>query len=159
MKHNIKDIHTIIIHGSFTKASQNYTAEMLERDHNARGISSPMGYHYYIRRDGTRIKGRELSRRGAHAAPENTNTIGICLEGGMREDFNGNYQDQSNWEDNYTEEQHAECMILIKDIVLELSEAGNNIRNLYLKGHCDVEGVTKKCPAFNVLDKYGWIFA
>lgn len=40
-----------------------------------------IGYHYYIKKDGTIYRGREEKMQGAHAIGENSRSIGICLEG------------------------------------------------------------------------------
>ena len=45
-----------------------------------------IGYHYYIRRDGTIYRGREEKFVGGHAGSKsdhNTHSIGICFEGRM----------------------------------------------------------------------------
>ena len=42
-----------------------------------------IGYHYVIRRDGTVEPGRPLWMVGAHCKGHNTNSIGICYEGGL----------------------------------------------------------------------------
>lgn len=40
-----------------------------------------IGYHFYIRKDGTIYKGREENWRGAHAPAYNDKSLGICVEG------------------------------------------------------------------------------
>lgn len=40
-----------------------------------------IGYHLFIRKDGTVYKGRSLDRIGAHASGANSDSIGICFEG------------------------------------------------------------------------------
>lgn len=40
-----------------------------------------IGYHYFVRKDGTIYKGRNESWRGAHCPTANYNSIGICFEG------------------------------------------------------------------------------
>lgn len=40
-----------------------------------------IGYHYFIRKDGTIYRGRKEGWRGAHCPPANYNSIGICFEG------------------------------------------------------------------------------
>jgi N-acetyl-anhydromuramyl-L-alanine amidase AmpD len=155
---DLTQIKRIIVHGSFSKISGNLSYELLKRIHQEeKGFNAPMGYHCYIQKDGTKHYGRNLDVVGAHAAPWNTNSIGVCLEGGMREDFNGNWQDQSNWVNNYTDESIASCYEFVKEVIVTLYEAGNDVTNLDIIGHCDVPGVSKKCPGFNVEDVFGWI--
>lgn len=40
-----------------------------------------IGYHFYVRKDGSIYKGRPLDTVGAHAYGSNSNSIGICFEG------------------------------------------------------------------------------
>jgi len=55
-------------------------AAMFDRWHKARGFNK-IGYHYFIRHDGTVEKGRGLEEVGAHAEGYNKDSIGICLAG------------------------------------------------------------------------------
>ena len=54
----------------------------IRRWHLARGFAD-VGYHWYIRRDGTLEKGRVETRQGAHCKDGGMNrkSIGICFEG------------------------------------------------------------------------------
>lgn len=40
-----------------------------------------VGYHYFIKRDGTVQDGRKLEQVGAHCKGHNKDSIGICLHG------------------------------------------------------------------------------
>ena len=42
-----------------------------------------IGYHFYVRQDGTVYEGRPISKVGAHCVPQNCNkrSVGICFEG------------------------------------------------------------------------------
>lgn len=40
-----------------------------------------IGYHYFVRKDGTVQKGRDVSKVGAHCRGHNTGTVGICVSG------------------------------------------------------------------------------
>ena len=42
---------------------------------------SGIGYHYFIRKDGSVYRGRPDGAIGAHCQGSNTNTLGICFEG------------------------------------------------------------------------------
>lgn len=89
----------IVIHCSATKENQDVSAETIDKWHADRGFkrSNPtnnlkhIGYQYYIRKDGTVIKGREENEVGAHAKGYNSKSIGICYEGGL--DNNGKPKD------------------------------------------------------------------
>ena len=96
---------------------------------------SDIGYHYFIKRDGTIEKGRSLSRSGAHVRGWNKTSIGICYAGGV--DANGRP------EDNRTAEQSRSLMMLAK--TLEKRFQGAEVL-----GHKDFEGVAKACPSFDV---------
>lgn len=58
------------------------TFEDLIRWHKERGFRT-IGYHYYIRKDGTIYQGRQDTSVGAHcrAGGMNRRSIGICFEG------------------------------------------------------------------------------
>jgi N-acetylmuramoyl-L-alanine amidase len=53
---------------------------MIDGWHKARGWRK-IGYHYFIKKDGTVEKGRELSEIGAHVYGQNSHSVGICLAG------------------------------------------------------------------------------
>jgi N-acetylmuramoyl-L-alanine amidase len=57
-----------------------WSPEDINEYHKERGFIG-IGYHYYIRKDGFIYKGRDEDSTGAHTKGENTNSIGICLEG------------------------------------------------------------------------------
>jgi len=153
MKQDLKNIDTIIVHMSASYADKDYTEEQLAKDHELRGINRPMGYHAYIRKDGRRIKGREMNVVGAHARPENTNSLGVCYEGGIR--AGGNYLDSNDAVDTRTEWQKAELLNTIYDWIKKVQEAGGKIK--VIKGHNQVKGVTKPCPGFDAMKEYEWI--
>ena len=66
----------LIIHCSATRESQDYTPEQLKHDHLQRGFID-VGYHFYIRKDGTITQHRRLNEVGAHCRPFNRCSIGI----------------------------------------------------------------------------------
>ena len=70
-------VRFIVIHCSATRCDRDYTVEQLMRDHKARGFRT-IGYHFYIRRDGTVTRHRGLLEVGAHCRPYNRCSIGIC---------------------------------------------------------------------------------
>ena len=72
----------IVVHCSATRADCALTTEDLETIHRRRGFRG-IGYHYYIRRDGTVVNTRALELVGAHAKGHNAHSIGICYEGGL----------------------------------------------------------------------------
>lgn len=74
----------IVIHCSATKPSQNITAQTIREWHIAKGWSD-IGYHWVIQRDGTIEAGRPVDEIGAHVAGHNTDTVAICMVGGLDE--------------------------------------------------------------------------
>lgn len=68
-----------IFHNSGTTVRQ--SIEIIHNYHkNSRGYAG-IGYHFYIRRDGSIYKGRAEHMQGAHAYGANSDSIGICFEG------------------------------------------------------------------------------
>lgn len=45
-----------------------------------------IGYHFYIRKDGSIYRGRPIEKMGAHAENHNSYTIGICFEGNFEKE-------------------------------------------------------------------------
>ena len=78
----MRSINLIVVHCSATRADHALTTENLESEHRRRGFHG-IGYHYYIRRDGTVVPTRPLGQIGAHAKGHNAHSIGICYEGGL----------------------------------------------------------------------------
>jgi N-acetylmuramoyl-L-alanine amidase len=75
----MRKITRIILHCSASDLPlQN--AAMIDSWHKARGFSK-IGYHYFIKFDGTIETGRNLNEVGAHCEGHNKDSIGICLAG------------------------------------------------------------------------------
>ena len=81
---DLTNIHTIVVHCSATREDQWINAHDIDEMHRARGWAG-IGYHRVIRLDGSIEQGRQFTRRGAHVKGNNTNTIGICMVGGLDE--------------------------------------------------------------------------
>lgn len=83
----MRNIDSIIVHCSATKAGQDFTATDIDRWHRERGFNG-IGYHYVIRLDGRLEKGREIDLPGAHCKGWNERSIGLCYIGDwMRTDI------------------------------------------------------------------------
>ena len=63
-----ESVRYLILHCSATRCDKDYTAEQLLRDPKTRGFRT-VGYHFYIRRDGTITQHRKLLEVGAHCRP------------------------------------------------------------------------------------------
>lgn len=59
----------------------NWTVEQIHEMHKNENGWAGIGYHYYIRLNGTIYKGRPDNAIGAHCQGCNTNTLGISFEG------------------------------------------------------------------------------
>ena len=111
-----------------------YTVEQLLRDHRARGFRT-IGYHFYVRRDGTVSRHRRLLEVGAHCRPFNRCSIGVCYEGGL--DAEGHPAD------TLTGEQFEQLEQLLSRLLKLFPKA-------QLRGHRDMPGsVPKACPCLD----------
>lgn len=84
MMMNADSVRYLVLHCSATRCNKDYRVEQLRRDHRSRGFYD-VGYHFYVRKDGTMTQHRFLLEVGAHARPYNRCSIGICYEGGLDE--------------------------------------------------------------------------
>jgi len=98
-----------------------------------------IGYHYVIRRDGTRELGRPTWAVGAHVEGENWQSLGICLVGGV--------DDAGQPANNFTPEQ----MTTLEHALVVLYQ--QYYGRAKVVGHHDFDGVKKACPSF---DAKGW---
>lgn len=140
VKNRKTPLEYIAIHCAATRSSMDVSVEDITRWHKARGFSS-IGYHFYIKFDGSIHKGRDLDgdglvleETGAHVGGMNTKSLGICLEGG----FEG--------VNNFTDKQWASLKQILLELLVYYPEA-------IIKGHRDFPGVAKSCPSFEVRDK------
>lgn len=139
---SIDDIQYLVIHCSATRCDRDYPVEQLMRDHRARGFRT-IGYHFYIRRDGTMTQHRKLLERGAHCIPYNHCSIGICYEGGL---------DKKGFPANTLTEKQKER---IEDLLVNLHMVFPKAR---IVGHRDLPGTTPKaCPCLDAEEVFGWI--
>ena len=131
-------VRFLVLHCSASRCNQDYSVELLRRDHKARGFYD-IGYHFYIRKDGTMTQHRKLLEVGAHARPYNRCSIGICYEGGL-------------------DEQGKPCNTMTTEQKKRLIDLFRNLKILFPKakivGHRDLPGTTpKECPC---LDAVSW---
>lgn len=105
---------------------------------NERGWSD-VGYHFFIKRDGTVERGRDIERVGAHVKGYNTSSIGICYAGGV--DGSGKP------EDNRTRAQIKSLVTICNYL-----KALKSCEDAEILGHCDFPNVAKACPSFDVKD-------
>ena len=63
----------------------NGTVESIHTQHLKNGWAG-IGYHFYIRKDGTVYEGRPIAYVGSHCKGNNSCSIGVCLEGDFRKE-------------------------------------------------------------------------
>ena len=125
-------IHSIVIHYSATYPDQDITRATVDKWHRDRGFRE-IGYHWFIRRDGTLEEGRAEGTLGAHVRGHNSGTIGICWAGGLERSSGPN---TGVW--NPTDAQEKTLIQLIRDIQKRHPDAKRVI------GHKDL--VPTECP-------------
>lgn len=163
----MRSITKIVIHCSATKEGSRLTFEDCKELHTAPKSEggngwSDIGYHFYIERDGSRYEGRPLSKVGAHVRGHNTDSVGICYEGGL--DENGKAKDTR------TESQKASLLICILEVLNHIRDTQpENISKIKICGHRDFspdlngDGTIqaneriKECPSFSAKEEYQWI--
>ena len=133
----MRTINEIIFHCSATKPSMNIGADWIRELHIKEKGYNDIGYHFVVRRNGAIEDGRPMGIVGAHCLNHNTNTIGVCLVGGI--DINGKP------ENNFTPEQFESAQLLTNSLVDLLPSIKK------LSGHKDY--AQRACPCFEVKDK------
>lgn len=136
----MRNITHIIIHCADTKPSMTKVdVKEIDRWHRMRGFTS-IGYHFVIKRNGNVETGRPLKQVGAHVQGHNSNSIGICLAGGLSE--NGRFA-----ENNFTADQMMSLKELVDGLKVQFPDAT-------VCGHRDMPNVSKECPCFDAKDWY-----
>lgn len=129
----MRKINWLVIHTAATRPGMDVGVKEIRAWHKMRGFDT-IGYHYVIRRDGRVEKGRADSHVGAHVSGHNSDSLGICLVGGVNDNLEP--------ENNYTEAQWKSLEILLRGLAQKYP-------NAYVTGHRDFPGVNKACPCFD----------
>ena len=130
----LSKIDFIVVHCADTKTEMYVTVDDLRKWHVTDNGWSDIGYHYFIKFDGTVHTCRDSKYQGAHCKTVNDKSLAICIEGG----YGGI--------DNFTEiQKHA-----LACLIAELKEKHN--KNAAIVGHSHFDD--KKCPSFNVVEWY-----
>lgn len=79
-KRDLRLIKKIIIHCSDSDLPEHDDVEVIRAWHKQRGFSN-VGYHYYVKKDGTIQEGRPIGCIGAHCTTQNVVSVGVCLGG------------------------------------------------------------------------------
>jgi N-acetylmuramoyl-L-alanine amidase len=131
---NRKSTNWLVIHCSATRAIQDVGVKEVRSWHvNGNGWPD-VGYHYVIRRNGKLETGRPPESIGTHVKGHNTDSVGICLVGGLNND---------TWkpENNFTPQQWDTLRKLLAGLLKKYPKAK-------VLGHRDFAGVAKACPCF-----------
>ena len=130
-----KSTKYLVVHCSATRPSLDVGVKEITQWHKAQGWET-CGYHFVIRRDGRVEKGRAENLVGSHVAGRNSNSIGVCMVGGV------NQADFRKPENNFTKEQFAS----LKTLLTTLSK---KYPGSVVLGHRDFPKVAKACPSFD----------
>lgn len=125
----------IVVHCAATKPTMDIGLREIRQWHRQQGWLD-VGYHFIIRRDGTVEKGRDVDVVGSHVKGYNSESLGICMAGGI--DAKGKP------ENNFTPEQFASLSGLLFTLKEQFPEAST-------VGHHELDP-GKACPSFNVQD-------
>lgn len=137
MGHSVETIDTLYIHCAATPNGQRRPVSEIDRWHKENrwkrsnaAVSTPrfphIGYHAVIDIDGNTVVCRDPSEQGAHAYPDNTNSLGVCLLG----------------TDKFTPQQ----WVALAEYVANAERRWPGIR---VRGHGDLNP-NKTCPGFSV---------
>ena len=129
-------IDYLVLHCSDTRPDQDFTIEKLKACHKARGFGDYPGYHVYVRRDGSVYYCRPVRLRGCHVKGHNSDSIGICYEGGHAPQGS-----LHKYEDNRTQAQKE----ALREVFAVLHDCFPDAR---IVGHNEF-GVPKACPCLS----------
>ena len=135
----MRKINLIVIHCSATHCDRPYTEADLTADHLRRGFSEA-GYHYYVRLNGDIKNLRPVVKPGAHVKGYNTNSIGICYEGGLDK--------EGRPADTRTQAQRFALLDLLTILKHQYPDA-------QILGHYQLSAsIHKACPCFDSRKEY-----
>ncbi len=125
----------IVLHCSATPPDVDVGVTEIRQWHVSKGWSD-IGYHYVIRRNGSRERGRPENQAGSHVKGFNANTLGICLVGGT--------DARQRPQNNFTPAQWESLKRLLTELQARYPQAT-------ILGHRDFPGVAKACPCFDAI--------
>ena len=120
----VRRIDRVFLHCSASDRPEHDNAATIRQWHLARGFSD-IGYHFYVRKDGTVERGRGIEITPAAQEGHNRNTIAICL-GGL---------------EAFTDEQFD----TLRDLCGQIHAV---LPGVTFHGHCEVNP-GKECPVFD----------
>lgn len=144
----MRKVNLLVIHCSATPEGRVVTAADIDRMHRQRGFAK-IGYHRFVRLDGTIERGRQDDVAGAHAQGHNLYSIGICYAGGTDK--------AGKAKDTRTQAQKASLKLLVIEYMRKYP-------GIKVVGHRDLSPDKnkngkierhewmKECPSFSVED-------
>jgi N-acetylmuramoyl-L-alanine amidase len=129
----------LVIHSSATPAKMDVDIKDITEWHVARGFTT-VGYHFVIKRDGTRQTGRPVNDVGAHVVGHNHHSVGICMVGGVADDT----KTPAN---NFTKAQWTTLYLTLVELHIIYPTA-------VIVGHKDL-ALNTECPSFSVSEYVG----
>lgn len=129
-----KETTYIVIHCAATPPSMDIDISTVDRWHRAKGWLG-VGYHFFIKRDGTIQEGRNVMLPGAHVRGYNHCSVGVCMAGGVKE------SDKVTPENNFTDAQ----WLALNEIINKLQQQFPDAK---VVGHNEL--AAKACPSFDV---------
>jgi N-acetyl-anhydromuramyl-L-alanine amidase AmpD len=141
----------VVLHDSHTPPSQSDVQHFLAVGGREKGLLD-IGYHFLILRDGQLIECRPHGVQGTHLrSKHNRDTIGVCLAGGLSEEFHTVdecgicYDEKRLPENNFTVAQWDTLMALMSYL------RGKYGSMLELVGHSEIDKHHKgPCPCVNM---------
>ena len=130
-----KVLEYIVIHHTASTAKE--TVEQIHNFHINNNGWAGIGYHFYIRKDGTIYRGRPEKYVGAHCENYNSVSLGICCEG------------------NFEIEQPTDNQL--KSLSELLQHLKQKYGNVQVVGHRDLNATA--CPGKNLYSKLGSVIA
>jgi len=127
----------IVLHCSGVGPNVHQDIRDVDAYHKSKGWKG-IGYHEYVRRDGTVQHGRPVEVAGAHVVGHNKHSIGICYEGGLDAD--------GVKADTRTPEQIRALRQLVEKYHAQFPDA-------VIVGHHNLNPL-KDCPCFDAVSEY-----
>jgi N-acetyl-anhydromuramyl-L-alanine amidase AmpD len=121
----MRKLNKIIVHCSASDIAGHDNIDTIRKWHVDERGWKDVGYHFFIRKDGTIEKGRDVRIAGAHCKGHNHDSIGICLSG----------------KSEFTLDQYISLGALLQVVQFEYGDLGIYPHNHFNKG--------KTCPNFD----------
>ena len=122
----------IVVHATNTKPNEDISLCDVDEWHRKKG-KLKVGYHFFIKRDGTIQSGRSPNEIGSHVCENDSESIAVCISGGKNT--------RGIHAPDYCKEQIESLFVLLKTLKFMYPDAE-------VVGHRDLEKT--QCPSFDV---------